>query len=78
LSVEGESFFQSCALLKSFAGALLVGPEAGVTDYGLQIIKLTLASAGVKETSGRLRLVSLSSQILRSILRTSQLSLGFS
>jgi len=70
LSIEGESFFQSCALLKSLAGALLVGPEAGVTDYGLQIIKLTLASASVKETSGRLRLVSLSSQILRSILRT--------
>ena len=39
--------FEAGALLKCFAGALLVGPEAGIADQGLQVIKLPLARAGV-------------------------------
>ena len=52
----GESFFESCALLESLAGAILIRPEAGITDESLQFIELTLAGTCVKETSGRLPL----------------------
>jgi hypothetical protein len=69
-AVESESFFQSSALLEGLAGTVLIGPEAGIADPYLQIIELTLAGAGVKGTSGRLRLVTLVFQILRSVLRT--------
>jgi hypothetical protein len=55
LAVESEAFFESCALLKGFAGAVLIGPETGIADQCLQSIKLTLAGAGVKGTSGRRR-----------------------
>jgi hypothetical protein len=57
-------------LLKGFAGAVLIGPEARIADQGLQIIKLALAGAGVKETSGRLRLGTLPYRILRTTRRT--------
>ena len=55
--VEGERFLEPSALLKSFAGTVLVGPEAGIADYSLQFIELSLAGTGVKGTSGRLRSV---------------------
>jgi hypothetical protein len=35
LPVERESLFETRALLKGFAGAVLIGPEAWVADYGL-------------------------------------------
>jgi hypothetical protein len=42
-------------LLKDFAGAILIGPEVGLSDLLLQFIELLLFGAGVKETSGRPR-----------------------
>jgi hypothetical protein len=70
LPVESERFFESGALLEGFTGALLVGPEARIADYRLKLVKLALARACVKETSGRLRRVFLPCRILRSVLRT--------
>ena len=43
LPVESEGFFESSALLESLAGAVLVRPEAGVADQGLQFVELALA-----------------------------------
>jgi hypothetical protein len=37
--------------LKDLAGALLVGPEAGLIDMFQQFIELPLFGTGVKETS---------------------------
>jgi hypothetical protein len=44
-------------LLQDFAGAILIGPEAGIGDLLLQLIELALLAAGVKETSECLRCV---------------------
>jgi hypothetical protein len=54
LAVQGESFLEPCSLLKGFAGAILIRPEAGITDQGLEFIELALAGICVKGTSGRL------------------------
>jgi hypothetical protein len=66
--IESESLFQSCALLEGFAGTVLIGPETGIAYESLQILKLTLASVGVKGTSAGLPLVSSTCQTLQSIL----------
>jgi hypothetical protein len=42
-------------LLKSFAGAFLVGPEIGLRDLLLKFFELKLFGAAVKETSARRR-----------------------
>jgi len=55
LAIEFESFFEASALLKDFAGAILIGPEVGLSDLLLQVIELPLFGTGVKETSGRPR-----------------------
>jgi len=70
LPVERQSFFESCALLKGFARTVLIGPEAWIANYRLEFIKLTLAGACVKETSGRLRPGISPYRILQSIRRT--------
>ena len=55
LTIEIEAFFETGALLKDLAGAILVGPEAWICNLLLQVIELALFGAGVKETSGRPR-----------------------
>ena len=55
LTIALEAFFKSGALLKDFAGAILIGPEVGFGNLLLQFIELALLRAGVKETSGRPR-----------------------
>jgi hypothetical protein len=55
LAIEFESFFEAGSLLKDFAGAILIGPEVGLSDLFLDVIELLLFGAGVKETSGRPR-----------------------
>jgi hypothetical protein len=70
LPVESKSFLETGAFLKGFTGTVLVGPKTGVSDQGLQFIKLALAGTGVKGTSGRLRPATLSCRTLRSVHRT--------
>jgi len=55
LAIEIEAFFEAGALLKDFAGAVLIGPEIGFRDLLLQLVELMLFRARVKETSGRPR-----------------------
>jgi hypothetical protein len=55
LAVELEDFFEAGALLKQFAGAFLVGPEVGFGNLLLELVKLGLFGAAVKETSARPR-----------------------
>jgi hypothetical protein len=53
LAVEFERLFEAGALLKNFAGAILVGPEVRLCNLLLQIVELLLFRACVKETSAR-------------------------
>jgi len=55
LTIEIEALFQAGALLKNFAGAILIGPEIGFGGLLLQLVELALLRAGVKETSARPR-----------------------
>ncbi len=71
LTIEVEGFFEAGALLKEFAGAILVGPEIGFGDLLLQFIELLLLRPGVKETSARPRLRDLQlREIVQSVLRS--------
>jgi hypothetical protein len=58
LAVKSQCFLKPRALLESFAGTVLVGPETGIADQCLQLVEFALAGIGVKGTSGRLRFVS--------------------
>jgi hypothetical protein len=57
LTIEIEGLFKSSALLKNFAGTVLIGPEVGLSDLLLQVVELLLLGTGVKETSARPRFV---------------------
>jgi hypothetical protein len=55
LAIELQAFFEAGALLEDLAGAFLVGPEVGFGNLLLELVKLGLFGAAVKETSGRPR-----------------------
>jgi hypothetical protein len=57
LTVKIETLFEAGALLKNFAGTVLVGPEVGFGNLLLQVVEQLLLNASVKETSGLPRLV---------------------
>src|SRR5262249_10787798 len=52
LPVNVEILFEARALLKDFAGAILIGPEVRFGNLLLQFIELLLLGPCVKETSG--------------------------
>jgi hypothetical protein len=55
LAIEFERLLEAGALLKNFAGAILVGPEVRLCNLLLQVVELLLFGPCVKETSARPR-----------------------
>jgi hypothetical protein len=55
LTIELETFFEAGALLKYFAGAILIRPEIRFGNLFLQLVNVALFGARVKETSARPR-----------------------
>jgi hypothetical protein len=58
LAVKSQCFLEPGALLESFAGTVLIGPESRIADQCLELVEFALAGIRVKGTSGRLRFVS--------------------
>jgi len=69
LFIQIEFFFKTRALLESLAGSVLIGPEGGIADQGLQFVELALLPVRVKGTSARRRLEISVVRIVQSVLR---------